>query len=122
MFRHLPKEVFGNLQAKLFPAYFATQVVAGGLAAAGAVGGWGGKGGSANGALAAAAAGALNLVLLEPLTTAAMYERRAAATAGGPAAAAANKRFGMLHGLSSAANLAGLVGMVVHLVAVAGEL
>jgi len=122
MFRHLPKTVFGDLQAHLFPAYFLTQAFSGGLALAGHVGGWGGRGGSVAGLVTALAAAALNLVALEPATTAAMYARRAAAAGGGPAAAKANKRFGALHGASSAANLAGLVGMVVHLVAVAGEL
>jgi hypothetical protein len=122
MFRHLPKDVFGDLQARLFPAYFATQAASGGLALAGAVGGWGGRGGSRAGLAVALVSAALNLVALEPATTRAMYARRAAARAGGPAAAAANKRFGALHGASSAANLAGLIGMCVHLVAVAGEM
>lgn len=121
MFRNLPKDVFGDLQSHLFPAYFLTQAASAGVALAGHAGGWGGRGGSRAGLVAALVSGALNLVALEPLTTKAMYARRAAARSGGPAAAKASKRFGALHGASSAVNLAGLIGMVVHLVSVAGQ-
>ena len=51
----------------------------------------------------------LNLAVLEPLTTAAMYHRRAAQAEGSKfpenEKKKANGRFGMLHGLSSLANL-----------------
>ena len=58
----------------------------------------------------------LNLAVLEPLTTAAMYRRRAAQAEGGSEPSvdeekrkrSANKRFGMLHGMSSRANLLAL--------------
>lgn len=118
MFRHLPsREVFGDIQSHLFPAYFLTQAVSGGAALAGVLGRWGGAGGSVGGVGVAAAAAVINLLVLEPLTTKAMYERRRA-----PNSAAANKKFGALHGASSAVNLIGLIGMVVHVVAVAAVL
>lgn len=114
MFKHLPKPVFGDLQAKLFPVYFGLQCLT--SAAALSLTATGHAGGSAATArpraLAAGAALAfslLNLAVLEPLTTAAMYARRSAEAEGSKATAEekkkANKKFGMLHGLSSLANL-----------------
>lgn len=117
MFKHLPKPVFGDLQAKLFPVYFGLQCLT--SAAALALTATGRSGGSPETARPrAAAAGAalafslLNLAVLEPLTTAAMYSRRSAEAEGSKASAEekkkANKKFGMLHGLSSLANLLAL--------------
>lgn len=116
MFRHLPKPVFGDLQAKLFPVYFGLQTVSSAATLALTATGRAGGGGTAETAKArAVAAGAalafslLNLAVLEPLTTAAMYRRRAAQAEDSKLSAdekkTANKRFGMLHGLSSLTNL-----------------
>lgn len=114
MFRHLPKSVFGDLQAKLFPVYFGVQTVTSAAALALTATGRAG-GGAATAKARAAAAGAalafslLNLAVLEPLTTAAMYRRRAAQAEDSKLSESerksANKKFGMLHGLSSLANL-----------------
>ena len=117
MFRHLPKPVFGDLQAKLFPVYFGVQTVT--SAAALALTAMGRAGATAETAKPrAAAAGValafslLNLAVLEPLTTAAMYNRRAAQAEDSKSSAEekkrANKKFGMLHGFSSLANLLAL--------------
>lgn len=117
MFRNLPKPIFGDLQAKLFPVYFAVQVSSAAAAlAVTAAGRAGGARGTAKARATAAAAALalslLNLAVLEPLTTAAMYDRRAAqapeSKLSEEAKKKANKRFGMLHGLSSLANLLAL--------------
>ena len=114
MFKNLPKPVFGDLQAKLFPVYFGLQTATAAAALAlTATGRAGGSGETARPrAVAAGVAVAfslLNLAVLEPLTTAAMYHRRAAQAEGSKLSAEekkkANGRFGMLHGLSSLANL-----------------
>ena len=120
MFKNMDRTSFGNIQAKLFPAYFLLQTVSSSLmtvlAATGAVagGGAGGGGGDKGRSLAitsgsALALSLLNLAVLEPLTTAAMYKRRAAESGGDDAEKKkANKKFGMLHGFSSLSNLLAL--------------
>lgn len=111
MFRNLPRATFGDLQAKLFPAFFSLQAISSsGMTALAATGGAGGRGAGRPPAVASGVALALsllNLAVLEPLTTAAMYERRAAESGQGDEAdkKKANKKFGMLHGMSSLANL-----------------
>ena len=114
MFTNLPKTTFGDLQAKLFPVYFGLQTAT--SAAALALTATGRAGGSSSSARPRAVAAAvalafslLNLAVLEPLTTAAMYHRRAAQAEGSKfpknEKKKASGRFGMLHGLSSLANL-----------------
>ena len=123
MFKNLPKPVFGDLQAKLFPVYFGLQTATSSAALALTASGLAG-GSSDDAKRRAVAAGValafslLNLAVLEPLTTAAMYQRRAAQAEGSKLSEEekkrANGRFGMLHGLSSLANLFALgAGMTV---------
>lgn len=106
MFKNLPsKTVFGDVQAKLFPAYFSLQAISASAMTALAATGRDRSLAFASGA--ALALSLLNLAVLEPLTTAAMYKRREAESSNGGEAEKkrANKKFGMLHGLSSLANL-----------------
>ena len=112
MFKSLPKTTFGDLQAKLFPAYFSLQTATSAAALALAATGRDASSSSRPRAVAAGIALAfslLNLTVLEPLTTAAMYRRREAQAVGSKFSEddkkSANKKFGMLHGLSSLANL-----------------
>ncbi|GBG65427.1 hypothetical protein CBR_g50787 [Chara braunii] len=138
-FRCLPRHQFGMLQSKLFPAYFrvvltcvSVCLMALGLthpftktaAAAERLQFWILSG--------SAVATAINLVLLEPWTTKIMFQRhkieREAGLGGevglsrnreeaktNPALAAINKRFGIVHGLSSMCNVVSFGGLTAHL-------
>lgn len=119
---------FGDVQAVLFPAYFATQsvcaAIALGITAAGLAGG-----GPATPRVVTAAIALVtslaNYAVVEPLTTAAMYARRAAdadPSADATFKAAARKKFGAFHGVSSLLNLVGLGGGVAYLWLVAESL
>jgi hypothetical protein len=106
--------VFGDVQAVLFPAYFALQTVTAGatLALAVALAAPRARIAAAGVALAATL---VNAVVVEPMTTKAMYERRAAdAGTDEGVKKAARKRFGQVHGASSLANLIGLGGGVAY--------
>lgn len=123
MFQNLPRHVFGRLQAKLFPAYFlfSAVMIAASIVSAQAMGWeWGGSLGIILATIM------INLVYLEPKTTAVMYERhvieRKLGTghevgqlkpkdpqkANDPDLKRLSKKFGMLHGFSTLMNLGAL--------------
>jgi len=107
MFKNMDRTSFGNLQARLFPCYFALQSISASLMTALAATGQ--KRSLAVASGAALALSLLNLAVLEPLTTAAMYKRRAAESGSDETEKKkANKRFGALHGMSSLSNLLAL--------------
>mmetsp|Transcript_4363 Transcript_4363/g.11486 ORF Transcript_4363/g.11486 Transcript_4363/m.11486 type:complete len:220 (+) Transcript_4363:59-718(+) len=129
MFRTVPRHTFGKLQSKLFPAYFQLSTICSSLLTI------------ATAALMPSnrllhtcaglslASSLVNLVYLEPQTTATMYERHAIERELGigvsmkdaPATVEMakantelqrlNKKFGMYHGISSLSNLIGLVAL-----------
>ena len=112
---------FGDVQAVLFPTYFATQsvcaAIALGVTAAGSAGGGPTKPRVATSSIALATS-LTNWCVIEPLTTAAMYARRASdadPSADAATKAAARKKFGAFHGVSSLLNLVGLGGGVAYL-------
>jgi len=117
--RRLPDTPPPPRPAGLFPAYFWTQTLSSAAALALTATGRAGAATTRPRAVAASTALAtslLNLAILEPMTTAAMYARRAAdAGSDEGAQKKARKRFGALHGASSAANLVGLAGGVAWL-------
>lgn len=121
MFKNLPRQEFGKLQAKLFPLYFALHAAC--LVAMGgalAVGGGGSlPAGVAWGLGLSLAATAANLFVVEPKTTANMFARYAMQNGGKEnydigRADALKKEFGLLHGLSSLLNLGCLCYALVH--------
>lgn len=119
MFKNLPRQVFGKLQAKLFPIYFsvlaasfvvqlATLALGPGLAQPQAI--------TLGVGLATTVA---NLLVVEPASTASMFKRYALESVGAAARDDAEvkrlkQEFGKLHGLSSLLNLASLVCAVSH--------
>jgi hypothetical protein len=138
MFKNLPRQMFGRLQAKLFPLYFVilatTALVAFATLAAATQGGAAAAAGSFGGrALLAAAVGSLaNALWLEPAATEVMFARYAIENKypGGATKSAEDtarttalgKRFGALHGGSSLANLFALCAMVAYSWRLAGQI
>lgn len=138
MFKNLPRQTFGKLQAKLFPIYFiilsSSSLVAFATLAAATPGGAAAVASSFSGrALLAAAVGSLaNALWLEPAATEVMFSRYAienkypgGATKSAEDAArttALGKRFGALHGGSSLFNLASLCAMVAYAWRLAGQI
>jgi hypothetical protein len=139
MFKNLPRQTFGKLQAKLFPVYFmllcgaccvafATLAAATPGGAAAAAASFGGRA-----LLAALGMSLLNALWLEPKATDNMFERYALedkiAKAGAAQKSADDearrqalmKSFGALHGGSSMANLVALCAVVAHAWNLAGR-
>lgn len=130
-FKNLPRQTFGQLQAKLFPKYF--QVLTISLAAAlltlPSTGFKRTSGSHANlwTLIVALLPNIANLVAIEPATTATMYKRHKLeriadsdkashdAMKSKPEYKSLSKKFGMLHGLSSLANLTTVAAAHVHL-------
>ncbi|KAL1843420.1 hypothetical protein VTJ49DRAFT_1770 [Mycothermus thermophilus] len=138
-FRHLPRVYFSSLMAELFPVYFSMQAAlpvalvltlpasrnpfgsAGGLAGVLDSGNRWGVLAPLTGAFACAVA---NLVVVGPATTKVMGERKAQERKDGrkaydapphsPEMQALNKRFSILHGISSLLNLGTLVASVAY--------
>jgi len=122
MFKHLPRHVFGRLQAKLFPAYFifSALVVAISMMTAAALG-WEVK---SLGIILLTIL--MNVLYFEPETTRVMILRHAVerrlktgheigqlrpsdpAKANDPELKALSKKFGMLHGVSTTLNMVAL--------------
>ncbi|CAM9557318.1 unnamed protein product [Chrysoparadoxa australica] len=122
MFKNLPRQTFGKLQAKLFPLYFALNTgcviavyLTGGALAS-----------SSQTILGLGLAGnLLNLLCLEPLTTNNMMKRYELEGKGGTSSdayKALKKAFGPLHGLSSLANLGALLAGITYVWRVASSL
>ncbi|KAK4765843.1 hypothetical protein SAY87_007485 [Trapa incisa] len=145
MFKHLPRHMFGNLQSKMFPAYFALVGVSCSisLASFGYLHPW--KTASTTekyqlGFLASSFAFNLaNLLVFTPMTIQMMKQRHKVekeANIGdeigwtknqevakvNPKLAAMNKKFGMIHGLSSLANIMSFGGLAMHSWYLAGKL
>ncbi|KAL4340551.1 hypothetical protein GQ457_08G021710 [Hibiscus cannabinus] len=145
MFKHLPRHQFGNLQSKMFPAYFSLVGVCCAVAAAafGYVHPWK----SATTAekyqlgflVSAFAFSLINLFVFTPMTIEMMKlrqqverEEKIGDEVGGsknqeaaktnPRLAAMNKRFGMIHGLSSLSNLMTFGGLAMHSWYLSGKL
>ncbi|KAE8679594.1 Detected protein of confused Function [Hibiscus syriacus] len=145
MFKHLPRHQFGNLQSKMFPAYFSLVGVCCAIAAAafGYTHPWK----SATTAekyqlgflVSAFSFSLINLFVFTPMTLEMMKlrhqverEQNIGDEVGGskneeaaktnPRLAAVNKRFGMIHGLSSLANLMSFGCVAMHSWYLAGKL
>lgn len=77
MFKNMPRQMFGKVQAKLFPQYFALHAASALVILGCHV--WGGMGAAGNVVVTSLAtalgASLLNLVVLEPKATAVMFER-----------------------------------------------
>ena len=117
MFKNMPRQAFGRVQAKLFPVYFAATAAclvlqAGVLAAT--VGLAKQQAVTLGVGLAATLA---NLLIAEPAATKCMFERYALeneAARDEARVTALKKQFGKLHGVSSLFNLVALVACVAH--------
>lgn len=137
MFKHLPRHQFGNLQSKMFPAYFSLVAVCAAICVSGfsILHPW--KGSSFREktqifCLALSLISTLaNILVFEPLTIKTMRERHKVereesigdevglsknkeVAKRNPKLAKINKKFGMVHGLSSLANLFSFGGFAVH--------
>ncbi|PKI70282.1 transmembrane protein 205 [Punica granatum] len=145
MFKNLPRHMFGNLQSKMFPAYFALvgACCAVSLASFGYLHPW--KSASTTekyqlGFLASSFAFDLaNLLVFTPMTIQMMKQRHKIereanigeeigwsknqeAAKVNPELAAMNKKFGMIHGLSSLANIMSFGSLAMHSWYLAGKL
>ncbi|GMI85823.1 hypothetical protein like AT3G62580 [Hibiscus trionum] len=145
MFKHLPRHQFGNLQSKMFPAYFSLVGVCCAIAAAAF--GYKHPWKSATTAekyqlgflVSAFAFSLINLFVFTPMTIEMMKLRHKVereqnigdevggsknqeAAKANPRLAAMNKRFGMIHGLSSLSNLMSFGGLAMHSWYLAGKL
>ncbi|XVF72720.1 hypothetical protein PTKIN_Ptkin12aG0142900 [Pterospermum kingtungense] len=145
MFKYLPRHQFGNLQSKMFPAYFSTVGVCCAItvAAFGYLHPW--KSATTMekyqlGFLVSAFAFNLtNLVVFTPMTVEMMKQRHKVekeqnigdeigwsknqeAAKTNPKLAAMNKKFGMIHGLSSLANIMSFGSLAMHSWYLAGKL
>lgn len=114
MFKSLPRQQFGKLQANLFPKYFQVGTACSALLLFTAP--------RLNYSLwpiaASLACTLANQVYCEPASTEVMFERYRRQNEGikdKEEDAALKKRFSKLHGLSSLLNLVALVGLVVHM-------
>ena len=119
MFRSLGRQAFGRLQSKLFPIYFSVVAASTLFQAASLAFGAGILRPQAVSLGVTLGATLVNLLVVEPTTTKAMFERYELENA--PAAsrdeariAALRKEFSKLHGVSSLFNLAALVAAVAH--------
>ncbi|KAF2275527.1 uncharacterized protein EI97DRAFT_434356 [Westerdykella ornata] len=134
-FRVLPRAQFSTLQKNIFPIYFALQTIAPLCMIATYPAGWRAL---VSGSTSAASAsshrlpfylistlfltGAVNFLFIGPATTQVMQERKKQETRDGKKSydkgphssemEALNRKFGMLHGVSSLVNLVGIMGMV----------
>ncbi|KAK9280846.1 hypothetical protein L1049_003736 [Liquidambar formosana] len=145
MFKNLPRHQFGNLQSKMFPAYFAMVGVCCAISVAsfGYFHPW--KSSSTTEKyqlgflLSAFAFNLANLVVFTPMTIEMMKQRHKVEReqnigeeVGGsknkevakvnPKLAAMNKKFGMIHGLSSLANIMSFGGLAMHSWYLAGKI
>lgn len=110
MFKNLPRQQFGKVQAKLFPKYFqlgtictSVMLLTGlrlGLPIAPT--------------LVSLVATLLNLLYCEPNSTKVMFERYELQNMGEPEPKELKKKFGKYHAMSSLCNLAAFLGLVVH--------
>lgn len=134
-FKNLPRQTFGQLQAKLFPRYFQVLTVSLALALFTLNGQKqsSSKGNAQTWVLTTALVpNLLNQIIIEPSTTATMYKRHKLEKSvesdkasqdtlkAQPAYKSVSKKFGMLHGLSSLANLITIGAAHVHLWYLAG--
>lgn len=124
MFKNLPRQMFGKLQAKLFPLYFILTTACSAILLAS----------TTLGPLSAVATpyvnnvlilgtvtSAANLFFVEPAATAVMFERYDLENGPNPGdkkeeRAALTKKFGKFHGLSSLTNLGNLAASLAHCV------
>lgn len=128
MFKNMPRQMFGKVQAKLFPQYFALHsaaiVLCMGTLAFGA--GSAGLGRTQAIILGLSLVTCLaNLLALEPAATKVMLERydlENAPVRDEESIKKLYKQFGMLHGISSLVNLVGMAGAVAHGVWLAGRM
>ncbi|CAN0888849.1 Transmembrane protein 205 [Linum grandiflorum] len=145
MFKNLPRHQFGNLQSKMFPAYFSMVGVccAISVAAFGYLNPWQ----SASTAeryqlgflLSSFAFNLCNLFVFTPMTVQMMKQRHKIerelnigeevgwsknlkVAKSDPKLASMNKKFGMIHGLSSLANIMSFGGLAIHSWYLAGKL
>ncbi|KAK9904742.1 hypothetical protein WJX75_001688 [Coccomyxa subellipsoidea] len=120
MFKNLPRQTFGKLQAKLFPQYFAVAIAAGVLQIGTLT--FGVPGGIARTqsiTLGVALVSSLvNWLYIEPMATNLMFERYNLENVPGDKDAAKikqlYKQFGKFHGISSLLNLVALGAVVSH--------
>mgnify|MGYP002628530470 FL=1 len=119
MFKALPRQAFGKLQAKLFPIYFSVVSAATVFQAASLAFGPGILKSQVISLAVTLGATLVNLLVVEPTTTKSMFERYELENA--PAGsrdegriAVLRKEFSKLHGISSLFNLAAVVATVAH--------
>ncbi|XP_058076593.1 uncharacterized protein LOC131225154 [Magnolia sinica] len=145
MFKNLPRHQFGNLQSKMFPAYFLTVGACGAISVAtfGYLHPW--KTASSSERyqlgflLSSFAFNLTNLFVFTPMTIEMMKQRHkvereenigeevgwtknAEVAKVNPKLAAMNKKFGMIHGLSSLANIMSFGSLAMHSWYLAGKI
>lgn len=137
MFKHLPRHQFGNLQSKMFPAYFSIVAVCAAicLSGFGMLHPWKASSFTEKTQIVCLAISLIftlaNILVFEPLTIKTMRERHKLereesigdevglsknreVAKRNPRLAKINKKFGMVHGLSSLANLFSFGGFAIH--------
>ncbi|KAL2934808.1 hypothetical protein RDABS01_017927 [Bienertia sinuspersici] len=145
MFKNLPRHQFGNLQSKMFPAYFTLVGVCCGVSTAsfGYLHPWKSSSSTEKYQLGFLASAFLfnlsNLLVFTPMTIKMMKQRHKVERENNigeevgwtknkevaktnPQLAAMNKKFGMIHGLSSLANLLSFGCLAMHSWYLAGKL
>ncbi|KAK9139207.1 hypothetical protein Scep_008888 [Stephania cephalantha] len=145
MFKHLPRHQFGNLQSKMFPAYFSLVVACAAISVAsfGYIHPWSTASSiekyQLGFLLSSLAFNLSNLFVFTPMTIEMMKQRHKVereANIGeevgwsknkemskvNPKLASMNKKFGMIHGLSSLANILSFGSLAMHSWYLAGKL
>ncbi|ERN16769.1 transmembrane protein 205 [Amborella trichopoda] len=145
MFKNLPRHQFGNLQSKMFPAYFSTVAVCGAIsvAAFAYLHPWKSASGTEKLQLGFLSSSFLfnltNLFIFTPMTIEMMKQRHKVereeaigdeigwtknqeVAKKNPKLAAMNKKFGMIHGLSSLANVLSFGSLAMHSWYLAGKI
>lgn len=120
MFKHLPRKQFGMLQAQLFPKYFQLGTICTCVVLLTSVR----MGMQPWPLLISLLCTLANLLYLEPKATNVMFQRYAldGQDSDPEVRKDLKKQFGKLHGMSSLANLVGLVSLVIHGCAIAARL
>lgn len=145
MFKHLPRHQFGNLQSKMFPAYFSLVAVCAAICVSGfaLLHPWRASTFADKSQIVCLTFSLVstlsNILVFTPMTMQTMRERHKVereesighevglsknkeAAKRNPKLAELNRKFGMIHGLSSLANLFSFGGFAVHSWYLAGKL
>lgn len=121
----LPRQQFGNLQARLTPSFFGLQAITATICVAASYYSTSGTYNELIAMSGVAAINLLNLAILGPMTTKMMMERHKLERSSGqkytdpevsPEMAKITRDFNIMHSISASINLLGLLGLLAHAV------